>query len=261
MGLKAYRSFSVKDYMDGSERVSYRRDGARDANSRYSTGHSSKLPQDSPQTKRNIKEIESKKSTSSPSENIYAKQYRKRESYERRFARPLSKVAIDKPCVSQSPNVKSTTQVKANFVPRVPKPAQLVLGNSVKVYERNLFPFVKVEKKKTALPMAKQLLAKAKEGQRIRSQKSNKDNQQVRSRSGRIVKSKKLDYDDVTSPKFKIKREETRSSTSNHINLGQKRPLEEGEFPPSKTLRVADVRLEKMQLPADQRVYVNNPGI
>lgn len=249
--------------MDGSERVSYRRDGARDTNSRYSTSHSPKLPQDSPQTKRNIKEIESKKSTSSPSENIYAKQYRKRESYERRFARPLAKVAIDHPCVS--PNVKSTTQVKANFVPRIPKPAQLVLGNRVKVYERNLFPFVKVEKKKTALPVAKQLLAKAKEGQRIRSQKSsvNKDTQQVRSRSGRIVKSKKLDYDDVTSPKFKMKREETRSSTFNHINLGKKRPLEEGdcELPPSKTLRVADVRLEKMQLPADQRVYVNNPGI
>lgn len=266
MGLKAYRSFSVKDYMDGSERVSYRKDGVRkDAHSRYSVipvGQSPKLLQKSPQRKRNPKETESKLLTLSPSENIYAKQYRRRESYERRFARPLVRVAFDKPCLS--PNVKSTTQVKANFVPRVPKPAQLVLGKNVKLYERSLFPYVNV-KKKTTLPVAKQLLAKAKEGQRIRNQKTlvNKDSEQVRSRSGRIVKSKKLDYDDVTSPRFKANREVLRSSTSNDVNRGQKRPLEDGdgEYPPSKSLRVAEVKLEKMELPADQRVYVNNPGI
>ena len=252
--------------MDGSERVSYRKDGARDAHSRYSTipvGQSpKKLPQKSPQRKRNPKETESKQLSSSSSQNIYAKQYRRRESYERRFARPLVKVAFDKPCLS--PNVKSTTKVKANFVPRVPKPAQLVLGKNVKLYERNLFPYV-TAKKKTTVPVAKQLLAKAKEGQRIRNQKTlvNKDSAQVRSRSGRIVKTKKLDYDDVTSPRFKTNREVLRSSVSNDFNRGQKRPLEDGdgEYPPSKTLRVAEVKLEKMELPADQRVYVDNPGI
>lgn len=252
--------------MDGSERVSYRKDGARDSHSRYSIGESPKSCQESPQRKSNAKEMESKPSNASPSENIYAKQYRKRESYERKFARPLARVALDKPCLS--PNVKSTTQVRANFVPRIPKPAHLVLGKNVKIYERNLFPFATFTKKSNArVPLAKQLLAKAKEGQRIRNQKAsvNKDSEQVRSRSGRIVKSKKLDYDDVTSPKFKIKREEARSepSTSNQRNRGQKRPLEDGdrEYPPSKTLRVAEVKVEKMDLPSDQRVYVNNPGI
>ena len=258
MGLKAYRSFSVKNYLDGSERVSYRKEGT--CHSRHSIGHSPKLPPESTQRKSNVKETECKLPTTSPSQNIYAKQYRKRESYERRFARPArARIAFDNSCLT--PNVKSTTQVKANFVPRVPKPAQLGL----KVYERNLFPYANL-KKKTSVPVAKQLLAKAKEGQRIRNQKTsvNKDSEQVRSRFGRVVKSKKLDYDDVTSPKFKSKREEPRTESLNHVNRAQKRRLQledDAEYPPTKTLRVAKVKLEKMDLPADQRVYVNNPGI
>ena len=259
LGLKAYRSFSVREYLDGSERVSYRKDahGVRGSHPRYSVGHSSKLPSEASHRKSTAKETENRLTTASPSQNIYAKHYRKRESYERRFVRPA--IAFDNSCLS--PNVKSTTQVKAKFVPRVPKPAQVVLGNTLKVYERNLFPYANI-KKKTTVPLAKQLLAKAKEGQRIRKQKTsvNKGSEQVRSRFGRVVKSKKLDYDDVTSPKFKTKREEARSEASNNDNRGQKRPLEDGEFPPNKTLRLAKVKLEKMDLPADQRVYVHNPG-
>ena len=158
--------------MDGSERVSYRRynHGVRDTHSRHSAGHSSKLPPESPHHNNNIRETEKKQTTTSPSQNIYAKQYKKRESYERRFARPVVReVVFDNTCLS--PNVKSTTQVKANFVPRVPKPPQVVLSKSMKIYERNLFPFASV-KKKVAVPLAKQLLAKAKEGQRIRKQNS-----------------------------------------------------------------------------------------
>lgn len=249
--------------MDGSERVSYRRynHGDRDTHSRYSAGHSSKLPPESSHHNNNIKETEKKQTTTSPSQNIYAKQYKKRESYERRFARPVGReIGFDNTCLS--PNVKSTTQVKANFVPRVPKPPQVVFAKSMKIYERNLFPFANV-KRKAAVPLAKQLLAKAKEGQRIRKQNSsvNKHSDQVRSRFGRVVKSKKLDYDDVTSPKFKAKREEVRSEAAKKINRGQKRPLEDGQCPPEKSLRLAEVKLEKMELPADQSVYVPNPGI
>jgi len=159
--------------------------------------------------------------------------------------------------------VKSTTQVRANFVPRVQKPVQREGSNRhfpVNTYEVNLFPY---SKKKT-VPLAKQLLAKAKEGQRIRKQRKldavNKDSQQVRSRFGRVVKSKKLDYDDVTSPKYKGKGHDAKTGPSSHRGA-HKRPLEDGECPPKKTLRVAEVKLEKMDLPGDQRVYVNNPGI
>lgn len=262
MGLKAYRSFSVKDYLDGSERVSYRKDGARDRQSRYSVGNSPvKLPtEESPQRKSNGKETENKLLATSPGENVYAKQYRKRDSYERRFARPS--LEFDKACNMSSPNVKSTTKVRANFVPRVQKPVQRE-GSSrlfpVNTYEVNLFPY---NVKKKAVPLAKQLLAKAKEGQRIRKQKKldavNKDSQQVRSRFGRVVKSKKLDYDDLTSPKYKARGDEAKARSINRVT--HKRRLEDGEVPPNKTLRLAEVKLEKMELPADQRVYVNNPG-
>lgn len=261
LGLKAYRSFSVKEYLDGSERVNYRKDGVRDSQSRnYSISHSPKLSQESAHRKREARETGSKKSASPSSENIYAKQYRKRESYERRFAPPLAKVVFEKACLP--PNLKSTTKVKANFVPRVSKPTQLVIGKSLKVYERNLFPYAKIEKRKT-IPVAKQLLAKAKGGQRIRVQKGsvNKGMGEVRSRSGRVVKSKKLDYDDVTSPKFKTNRKEIRLPTRKLNNQGRKRPLEEGnsEHPPRKAIRVGEVKIEKVQLSADQRVYVENP--
>lgn len=261
MGLKAYRSFSVQGYLDGSERVSYRKDGVRDRQSRYSVGNSAKVPTaESPQSKSNTKERENKVFVTSPNQNVYAKQYRKRDSYERRFARPVA-LQFDKACLS--PNVKSTTQVRANFVPRVQKPVQREGSNRqfpANTYEVNLFP----QNKRKAVPLAKQLLAKAKEGQRIRKQKKldavNKDNQQVRqSRFGRVVKSKKLDYDDVTSPKYKGRGDETKAGRSNH-RVGRKRRLEDGEFPPNKTLRLAEVKLEKMELPGDQRVYVNNPG-
>ena len=261
MGLKAYRSFSVKDYLDGTERVSYRKDGARDLHSRYSVGNSAKVSTaESPQRKINTKETESKPTGTSSSPNVYAKQYRKRDSYERRFARTAA-IEFDKTC--PSPNVKSTTQVRANFVPRVQKPVQREVSNRVfplHAYEVNLFPY---SKKKT-VPLAKQLLAKAKEGQRIRKQRKldavNKDSQQVRSRFGRVVKSKKLDYDDVTSPKYKGKGDDAKAGPSSHRGA-HKRPLEDGENPPKKTLRVAEIKLEKMDLPGDQRVYVNNPGI
>lgn len=262
MGLKAYRSFSVKDYLDGSERVSYRKDGARDRHSRYSVGNSAKVSTaESPQRKSNTKETENKPAATSPSPNVYAKQYRKRDSYERRFARPAV-LEFDKTCLS--PNVKSTTQVRANFVPRVQKPVQREGSNRhfpVNTYEVNLFPY---SKKKT-VPLAKQLLAKAKEGQRIRKQRKldaviNKDGQQVRSRFGRVVKSKKLDYDDVTSPKYKGKGDDAKAGPSSH-RRAHKRSLEDGEYPPNKTLRVAEVKLEKMELSGDQRVYVNNPGM
>lgn len=264
MGLKAYRSFSVRDYLDGSERVSYRKDGARDRQSRYSTGNLPKVPTaESPQRKSNAKETENKPPATSPSQNVYAKQYKRRDSYERRFARPA--IEFNKACLS--PNVKSTTQVRANFVPRVQKPVQREGSNRhlpPNTYEVNLFPY---NVKRKAVPLAKQLLAKAKEGQRIRKQRKfdavNKDGQPVRSRSGRVVKSKKLDYDDVTSPKYKVRGDEgSRAGPSNHVNrAAQKRRLEDGEAPPNKALRVAEVKLEKVELPADQRVYVNNPGI
>lgn len=259
MGLKAYRSFSVKDYLDGSERVSYRKDGARNLHSRYSVGSSAKVSTaESLPRKSNPKETESKPLSTSSSPNVYAKQYRKRDSYERRFARTA--IEFDKTCLS--PNVKSTTQVRANFVPRVQKPVQREGSNRhfpVNTYEVNLFPY---SKKKT-VPLAKQLLAKAKEGQRIRKQKKfdvvNKDSQQVRSRFGRVVKSKKLDYDDVTSPKYKGKGGDAKAGSSSQ-RRAHKRSLEDGEYPPKKTLRVAEIKLEKMDLPGDQRVYINNPG-
>ena len=241
--------------------MSYRKDGARDLHSRYSVGNSAKVSTaESPQPKRNRKETESKPAATSSSPNVYAKQYRKRDSYERRFARNAA-LEFDKTCLS--PNVKSTTQVRANFVPRVQKPVQREGSNRhlpVNTYEVNLFPY---SKKKT-VPLAKQLLAKAKEGQRIRKQRKldavNKDSQQVRSRFGRVVKSKKLDYDDVTSPKYKGKRDDAKTGPSS-LRGAHKRPLEDGEYPPNKTLRLAEVKLEKMDLPGDQRVYVNNPGI
>ena len=258
MGLKAYRSFSVKDYLDGSERVSYRKDGARDLHSRYSVGNSAKVSTaDFPQRKSNTKETESKPVATSSSPNVYAKQYRKRDSYERRFARTAA-IEFDK-----TPNVKSTTQVRANFVPRVQKPVEREGSNRhfpVNAYEVNLFPYTK----KKTVPLAKQLLAKAKEGQRIRKQRKldavNKESHQVRSRFGRVVKSKKLDYDDVTSPKYKGKGDDAKAGPSSQRRT-HKRSLEDGEYPPNKTLRVAEVKLEKMDLPGDQRVYVNNPGI
>lgn len=263
MGLKAYRSFSVKGYLDGSERVSYRKDGGRDRQSRNSVGNSAKVATaESSQRKNNTKETENKPVATSSSPNVYAKQYRKRDSYERRFARPAA-LEFDKAC--PSPNVKSTTQVRANFVPRVQKPVQREGNNRhfpINTFEVNLFP----NNKRKTVPLAKQLLAKAKEGQRIRKQRkldavnNAKDNQQVRSRFGRVVKSKKLDYDDVTSPKYKGRGDETKAGPSKY-RAAQKRRLEDGEFPPNKNLRLAEVKLEKMELPADQRVYVNNPGI
>lgn len=263
MGLKAYRSFSVKGYLDGSERVSYRKDGARDRQARYSVGNSAKVPTaESPQRKSNGKETENKPFATSSSPNVYAKQYRKRDSYERRFAGPAA-LSFDKAC--PSPSVKSTTQVRANFVPRVQKPDHREGSNRylpINALEVHLFP----HNKRKTVPLAKQLLAKAKEGQRIRKQRKldavnkAKEDEQVRSRFGRVVKSKKLDYDDVTSPKYKGRGDETKAGPSNH-RAAHKRRLEDGEFPPNKTLRLAEVKLEKMELPADQRVYVNNPGI
>ena len=252
----------MKKYLNGNERENYGKDGVvRDIQSSNSISHSLKLPQESPHRNRESKERESKKSASPASENIYAKQYKKRESYERRFARPLVKDVFEKSCLP--PNLKSTTKVKANFVPRVPKPAELFIGRNMKVFERNLFPCPKVEMK-TAIPKAKQLLAKAKKGQRIRVQNSsiNKGMGEVRSRSGRVVKTKKMDYDDVTSPKFKRIREEPRSLSGKFVNRGRKRPLQEADanHPSSKIIRVSDVKIDKVGSSVDRGISVQTPG-
>ena len=252
----------MKKYLDGSERENYGKDGVRDVQSSTSINHSLKLSQESSHRKHESKETESKKSASPSSENIYAKQYKKRESYERRFARPLVRDVFEKSCLP--PNLKSTTKVKANFVPRVSKPAELFIGRNMKVYERNLFPCAKVELK-TAIPKAKQLLAKAKKGQRIRVQNSsvNKGMGEVRSRSGRVVKTKKMDYDDVTSPKFKRIREEPRSLSDKFANRGRKRPLEEADanHRSSKAIRVSNVKIDKVGSSVDQGISLETTGM
>ena len=157
-------------------------------------------------------------------------------------------------------NVKSTLQVKRKFAPRLQNLADSSNAQHSKNITRDKGNFLQYGIKKKSVPLAKQLLAKAKVDTRIRKQRlAKKDCEQIRSRFGRVVKCKKLDYDDVTSPKFWNKRLE--QTEQRHLKpKSLKRPLDDQEFPPSKALRSAEVKLEKMEFPVDQTVYVNNPG-
>jgi hypothetical protein len=65
------------------------------------------------------------------------------------------------------------------------------------------------------------------------------DGSEVRSRSGRVVKAKKLDYDDfITSPKYEPRNKPEETLTK---NIPKKRALENGEMPAAKIQRVNDV--------------------
>lgn len=138
--------------------------------------------------------------------------------------------------------MKSSSEVKANFVPRVAKPDAVTFQHKDEVLQPARSTFFSGIKRKPA-SLAQQLLARAKEGKRRQYKRHvNKDIGEVRSRSGRVVKAKKLDYDDLTSPKYERNRPSTSGSEST-----PKRTLEEVTVPPHKILRLGgEVKLESL---------------
>lgn len=205
-----------------------------------------------------IYSFESRRNSASRGENIYAKQYRKKETYERKYSPLKSPIIQQLPEVS--PKLKSTSQIKFNFAPRgVPQTTEITRTRDV----------IKASINKPALPkrkpqtVAQMLLAKAKGGRSLKLRKQQNlisikpslpaqpeeavstinDNSQVRSRSGRVVKAKKFDYEDlITSPKSDIKKAISDQDTQDcGSQLPLKRTLDDdAELPISKIQRVND---------------------
>ena len=197
------------------------------------------------------------------SENVYAKQYRKRESYERKYSYtpPITPTKITPTKTTEpSPKLKSTSKVKFNFAPRGERPINEITGNpgnpDITLPESSKSTLPPVKRKPQSV--AKMLLAKAKGGKslQIRRQQQvitikpppqpvekpadeppvKKDGSEVRSRSGRVVKAKKLDYSDLITT-TKVGSKNKRDSTLTKI-LPPKRSLENGEMPVAKIQRV-----------------------
>lgn len=183
-------------------------------------------------------------------ENIYAKQYRKRESYERKQS-PIKQPVMQ--LTEASPKLKSTSQVKFNFAPRgVPQTTEI--NRTQDVITASNKPVLPTTKRKPQT-VAQMLLAKAKGGKSLKLRKQQQiitikqsvatqpikepeivtnDSSQVRSRSGRVVKAKKRDYDDlITSPRC-----ESKKSSEQSNNSSGKRTLDGAEFPVAKIQRV-----------------------
>ncbi|XP_031566509.1 histone-lysine N-methyltransferase 2A-like [Actinia tenebrosa] len=191
----------------------------------------------------------------SKSENVYAKQYRKRESYERKYTYTPTKL-IPK-TTEPSPKLKSTSKVKFNFAPRGERLINEINSNqdntdlTVPESSKNTLPSAK----RKPQSVAKMLLAKAKGGKSLQIRRQQQvitikppppqpvdkppvktDGSEVRSRSGRVVKAKKLDYNDFITPsRVEAKRKGDPTLTK---SLPQKRSLENGEMPVSKIQRV-----------------------
>lgn len=201
--------------------------------------------------------MESRKNSASRSENVYAKQYRKRETYERKFS-PL-KPPIIQQLTEPSPKLKSTSQIKFNFAPRgVPQTTEITKTHDVSNTINK--PVVPPSKRKPQT-VAQMLLAKAKRGRPLKLRKQQQlismkpslpaqpeeaeitinDNSQVRSRSGRVVKAKKLDYEDlITSPRCDNKKA-TSEQDNKDCSLPLKRTLDDdAELPIPKIQRVND---------------------
>lgn len=256
LGLKAYRSFSVKNYRESLHRSLPRRNGGILAS--RPTGRPRGRPRKYPLVPGtgSPKQASRKRADvcTTPSNNIYAKQYKSRVSYERRYSPQYARLSI----ASSNVNVKSTSEVRAKFVPRVQKPTHIVaLGHKHELVpsKPNLFSS---NVKRKPVSVAKQLLARAKEGKRRRYQRRlvNKEvGGEVRSRSGRVVKAKKLDYDDLTSPKFEKKKVEQSVKVE-----PLKRTLQDGHFPPCKIMRSAEVKLEKLDLEGQMTFFSEHDG-
>lgn len=206
-----------------------------------------------PLDKKNTKE-EREGDKLSKSENVYAKQYRKRESYERKYTYSPTKVTTK--TTEPSPKLKSTSKVKFNFAPRGERPINDINTN------KDIIDITAPESSKNSIPpakrkpqsVAKMLLARAKGGKSLQIRRQQQvitikpppqpvdeppiktDGSEVRSRSGRVVKAKKLDYNDfITTSKVGPKNKEDPTLTK---ILPKKRSLENGEMPVSKIQRV-----------------------
>ena len=191
----------------------------------------------------------------SPTNNIYAKQYRQRRSYERKYSPQY--VKFTHLASSKNVNVKSSPEVRANFVPRVIIPdagTSQQKNDAPRPNKSTLFSGIK----RKPVSVAQQLLARAKEGKRRQYSKRhvNKDIGEVRSRSGRVVKAKKLDYDDLTSPKFERNRPTTPSSENT-----LKRTFSVGHVRPLKIQRLGgEVKLESLAVEDHRPLYSDEHG-
>lgn len=155
-----------------------------------------------------------------------------------------------------SPKLKSTSKVKFNFAPRGERPINDITSNqdnsdtTAPEGSKNSLPAVK----RKPHSVAKMLLAKAKGGKSLQIRRQQQvitikpppqpvdkppvktDGSEVRSRSGRVVKAKKLDYNDfITTSKAGTKNKGDPTLTK---ILPKKRSLENGEIPDSKIQRV-----------------------
>lgn len=186
-------------------------------------------------------------------EEGYAKQYKKRESYERKYS-PLQIAKVkQRPARTNAHQDENKTR-ESNDCSK-----SKTFGQFRKMADRQKIVVVKTR----PATIAQQLLAKAKEGRRLQIQrnqrttltseqetKSGEKEIPVRSRSGRIVKPKKFDYDDFISPSRKAIKVES-VETDRKQPVAQKRPREESEALPAakkQWMSSLEVHLDKLDV-------------
>lgn len=235
LGLKAYRSFSLVS--SGVSSPSKESSHPARPLSRQSSVNSVSEPASLP-----VPLKPKKKWFGAVVEEGYAKQYKKRDSYERKYSTiQIVKQKRVRANAQQGGKglLESNSSLKSKQFGQIRK-----LGDGQKI----------AAVKPRPATVAQQLLAKAKEGKRLqqiqRKQKTTFTSEvkslekvPLRSRSGRIVKPKKFDYEDFISPKKKSIKVTVKT---NDIEppVAQKRPRDGLEALPAAKKQWTSVQLD-----------------
>ena len=242
VGLKAYRNFST-----ASRPSSPSKEGSHSTRTFSRQSSISSVPESPTKPKLGR---ETKKWFGAVVEDSYAKQYKKRDSYERKYS-PLKLAKVKQRTVrKESQQDGKRTKESSERLKSKPHREIRRLGDRQQVPPARSRP----------AKIAQQLLAKAKEGKRLQIQRQQRiltetseqekktgDKAPVRSRSGRIVKPKKLDYDDFVSPRTKSIRTEATEKPAPGKRL---REGSESLPPSKKQLCSIEVKLEKLAVDA-----------